>query len=47
MHVYPNYYNLFLNFFSSLSIRMSENSIKFDDKKIKKATFTKIKKYLI
>ena len=47
MHVYPNYYKFFLNFFSSLSIRMSKNSIKFDDKKIKKVTFTKTKKYLI
>ena len=34
-------------FFASLSIRMSKNSIKSDDKKIKKATFTKIKKYLV
>ena len=36
-------------FFSSQSIRMSGNSINFDDKKIKKAAFTitKTKKYLI
>ena len=46
MQVYPNYYNLFLTFFSH-SIRMSENSIKFEDENIKKATSTKTKKYLI
>ena len=35
-------------FFSSQSIRMSGNSINFDDKKIKKVTSTtKTKKYLI
>ena len=44
MHVNPNYYKIFLNFFSSLSIRMSKNSIKFDDKKIKKSDFYKNKK---
>ena len=46
-HVYLNYYKNIFYFFSSLSIRMSGNSIKFDDKKkIKKATSTK-KKYLV
>ena len=44
MHVYPNYYNFFfLTFFSSLSIRMSGNSIKFNDIKIKKSDFYKNK----
>ena len=47
MHVYPNCYKKFFYFFSSQSIRMSGNSIKFDDKKIKNATSTKTKKYLI
>ena len=41
MHVYPNYYNFLFYFFSSLSIRMSGNSIKFQDKKIKKSDFYK------
>ena len=45
MHVYPNYYKK--KFFFSLSIRMSGNSINFNDKKIKKATSTKTRKYLI
>ena len=44
MRVYPNYYKKFLYFFSSQSIRMSENSINFDDKKIKKSDFYKNKK---
>ena len=44
MHVYPNYYKIFKIFFASLSIRMSKNSIKFDDKKIKKSDFYKNKK---
>ena len=44
MHVYPNYYKKIFYFFSSLSIRMSKNSIKFDDKKIKKSDFYKNKK---
>ena len=44
MHVYPNYYKIFKKFFSSLIIRMSKNSIKFDDKKIKKSDFYKNKK---
>ena len=39
MRVYPNYYQNFLYFFSSQSIRMSGNSINFDDKKIKKSDF--------
>ena len=46
MHVYNNYYK---NFFSSLLhyIRMNPKNINFDDKKIKKVTFTKkAKKYL-
>ena len=44
MHVYPNYYNFFFfDFFSSLSIRMSGNSIKFNDIKIKKSDFYKNK----
>ena len=48
MHVYPNYYKDFFNFFSLLSIRMSTSSINFNDKKIKKVTFIiKTKKYLI
>ena len=41
MHVYPNYYNFLFYFFSSLSIRMSGNSIKFHDKKMKKSDFYK------
>ena len=44
MYVYPNYYKKIFYFFSSLSIRMSKNSIKFDDKKIKKSDFYKNKK---
>ena len=44
MHIYPNCYNFFFCFFSSLSIIMSGNSIKFDDKKIKKSDFYKNKK---
>ena len=48
MHVYPNYYKNIFYFFSSLSIRMSGNSIHFDDKNIKKVTSTtKTKKYLL
>ena len=44
MHVYPNYYNFFFfDFFSSLSIRMSGNRIKFNDIKIKKSDFYKNK----
>ena len=44
MHVFPNYYNFFFfDFFSSLSIRMSGNSIKFNDIKIKKSDFYKNK----
>ena len=47
MHVYINCYKK-ISLFSSQSIRMSGNSISFDDKKIKKVTFTtKTKKYLI
>ena len=38
MHVYPNYCKK-KNFFSSQSIRMSRNSINFDDKKNKKSDF--------
>ena len=34
MHVYPNYYKKNVHFFSSQSIRMSGNSIIFEDKKI-------------
>ena len=47
MHLYTNYYKKSIYFFSPLSIRMSGNSIKFDDKKPKKVTSTKTKKYLI
>ena len=47
MHVYPQLLLIFFNFFSSQSVRMSGNSINFNDKKIKKATSTKTKKYLI
>ena len=48
MHVYPNYYKKKFYFFSLQIIRMSGNNINFDDKKIKKVTFTtKTKKYLI
>ena len=43
MHVYPNYY-LKNYFFSSPSIRMSGNSISFDNKKIKKSDFYNNKK---
>ena len=39
MHVYPNYYNFFFNFFSLLYIRMNGNSINFDNKNIKKSDF--------
>ena len=38
MQVYSSYYKK-NNFFSSQSIRMSGNSINFDDKKIKKSDF--------
>ena len=38
MHVYPIYYKNFY-FFSLLYIRMSGNSINFNDKKIKKSDF--------
>ena len=41
MHAYPNYYNFFFYFFSSLSIKVSGNSIKFYNKKIKKSDFYK------
>ena len=44
MHVYTNYYKKSIYLFSPLSIRMSGNSIKFDDKKIKKSDFYKNKK---
>ena len=37
----------FFFIFSSLSIRMSGNSIDFHNKKSKKATSTKTKKYLM
>ena len=47
MPIYPNYY-LKNYFFSLLYIRMNGNSISFDEKKIKKVTFTKkTKKCLI
>ena len=48
MRVYPNYYKKML-LFSLQSIRMSGNSINFDNRKIKKVTsaITKTKKYLI
>ena len=36
-----------LYFFSSQNIKMSGNSMNFNDKKIKKVTFLKTKKYLI
>ena len=39
MHVYPNYYQFFFYFFSLQSIRISRNSINFDNKKIKKSNF--------
>ena len=44
MYVYPNYYKKNFYFFSLLSIRMSKNSIKFDDKKNQKSDFYKNKK---
>ena len=43
MHVYANYYKKIFTFFSSQSIRMSGNSINFDDKKIKINDFYKDK----
>ena len=43
MRVYPNYYKRIFYFFSSLSIRMNGNSIKIDDKKIRKSDFYKNK----
>ena len=43
MHEYPNHYKKTFYFFSSLSIRMSGNSIKLNDKKIKKSDFCKNK----
>ena len=43
MHVYANYYKKIFTFFSSQSIRMSGNSINFDDKKIKINDFCKDK----
>ena len=39
MYVYSNYYKKKFYFFSSQSIRMSENSIIFGDKKIKQSDF--------
>ena len=40
--------NFFFYFFSSLSVRIITSNINFNDKKIKKVTFTiKTKKYLI
>ena len=39
MRVYPNYYKKYFYFFSSLSIRMSGNSVKIEDKKFKKSDF--------
>ena len=47
MHVYPDYYKKIFYFFSLQSISASGNSIIFDDKNLKKGTFTKTKKYLI
>ena len=47
MHEHPNHYKKTFYFFSSLSIRMTGNSIKLNDKKSKKVTSTKIKQYLI
>ena len=48
MDVYTNYYKKSIYFFSPLSIRMSGNSIKFDDKKNKKKwLLQKQKRYLI
>ena len=44
MHVYPNYYKNSFYFFSSQSIRMSGNSINFEDEKLKKSDFCKNKK---
>ena len=46
MHVYPNYHKKNFYFFTSLSIRMSGNSIKLHNKKIKKSHFYKNKKIL-
>ena len=43
MRVYPNYYKRIFYLFSSLSIRMNGNSIKIDDKKIRKSDFYKNK----
>ena len=43
-----NYYKKFFTFFSLLYIRMNKKNINFDNKNMKKATFTtKAKKYLI
>ena len=46
MHVYPNYHKKNFYFFTSLSIRMSGNSIKLHNKKILKSHFYKNKKIL-
>ena len=48
MHLYPNYYKNFFNFLSLPYIRINGKNIKFDNKNIKKVTFTiKTKKYLV
>ena len=44
MYAYRNYYQKTFYFFSSLSIRMSGNSIKLNDKNIKNSDFYKNKK---
>ena len=44
MHVYLNYCQKIFYFFSSQNIRMSGNSINFNNKKIKKSDFYKNKK---
>ena len=41
MHVYHNYYKNFFTFFILLYIKMNGKTINFDNKKIKKVTFTK------
>ena len=40
MHVYPNYYKKIFYFFSLSYIRMNGKNINFNNKKIKKSTFT-------
>ena len=47
MHVYHNCYKNKHFYFFSLIYKNERKNMNFDDKKLKKLDFTKIKKYLI